>query len=221
MDPQNPGGYDQGPQQNYGYPNGQGNGQYDFFMGQGQPPKRSILPSGDSPADKLKRVIIFGVGLFVLIIGGLIFFNMLSSGDKNYPLKLTSLLQTQQELMRVAADGVETGRSTKARNKALNTELTVLTDQTELSTLVSKTYKLKINSQVLDRKKNTKTDKALADANANNRYDEVFMEILDQSITSYKAELQTLYNEAKTAKEKDVIQRSFDHMELLSQPPIQ
>lgn len=215
MDPQYP-GYGQGPQQNYGYPNNQGDGQYDFIMGQGPQHKRSLLPSGNTSGARLVRVVIILGIVFVLFIIGLIAYSMLTAGDKNYPIKLTGILQTQQELIRISDEGAQKGRSVATRNVSLNTNLTVLTDQTELSDLVEKSYNIKLNAKLLAAKEDDDTTEALADAEAANRYDEVYLEILETAISDYKAELQLLYDQAKTAKEKDIIQRSFDHMELVS-----
>lgn len=190
-------------------------------MGQDQKPKKSLMPGGDSTSSRLMRVVVFAVIGFIVVIFGLVGYTMLTAGEREYPQKLNGLLQTQFELMRISEEGASKGRGTAARNLALNTNLTVLTDHNELTEIVTKTYKLKVTGKTLGAKANEDTDEALADAEASNRYDEVMTEILQQSIDSYKEELSTLYDQAKSTKEKALLQKSFEHMELLSKSATQ
>ncbi len=210
MNPQYPGGYGQGPEQNYGPPPG-GGGQYDFIMGQGPVRKRSLVPGGGS---LLVRLIIVSAIVIAVIILGIIGYTIATASQREYPRKLTGLAQSQQEIIRISGLGIDNARAVDTRNLATNTQLTVITDQAALLGIL-KNYKVKSSEKLLSAKASKTTDTELSQALSQNRYDAEFSAILNEALQKYKQELQALYPQAKTAKEKDLLQRSFDHMELL------
>ena len=213
MDPQYPGGYGQGPQQSYGSP--PSGGQYDFILGQGQKPKKSLLPGGGGRSGLLMRIIIVAVIAIVVFVAGIIVYNVATASSRAYPKKLLSLAQTQQELIRVTDMGVTSARAVETKNKATNAQLTVISDQTLLLATI-KTYGLKPTAKTLALKANTQTDTTLGKAIADNTFDSVYTSVFDQILATYKQELQSAYSQAKTSKEKALLEQSFQHMELLS-----
>lgn len=184
---------------------------YDFIMNNGpqQTQGKFNLPSGKST---LQRVLIFGGGLFTLIIIGLIFISFIFGGGGSSE-KLLSIAQEQTELIRVAdlAKNERTVRLATTQNLASNVNIGVAASRAQLTPFI----KQKGLEKKLLLKKNTQTDTKLTSAGENNQYDDVFVGIMKTQLATYQSDLQILYNETKDAKQKIVLKNAYDGATLL------
>lgn len=157
---------------------------YDFIMNPGTPPKKSPLALKVDPGSP--KGFLFKIGL---IVGGVVIFmiiaavivNMLT-GDKTNTADITSLAQTQAEIVRVsgkANSGTVTNQS--LRNFATNTTLTMTSQQTKTIALLQ-TKGVKLSTKKLALKKNADIDTQLQAATASNSFDSVFAQIMSKQL---------------------------------------
>ncbi len=186
-------------------------GQYDFIMNNApqQKPSRVNLPTGNST---LQRVLIMGGGLILLLFVGMFVMSFLGGSDRS--VELTTLVQNQTEIVRIAdaATSERTVRLTTTKNLASNVSISVSGSLIETTGLIKGK---KLDGKTLGLKKSAKTDTLLASAAANNRYDEVFVETITDKLKDYQSELKTLYDSSKSSKEKDIIKKAYDGATIL------
>lgn len=192
---------------------------YDFIMNPGTPAPKKIVPT--IPNNKngfiIKLALIIG-GAIVLIIGLMIGSSLLSK-DTTGTTDLTAIAQTQNELVRVTVDGTSNARDQAVRNFAVNSNLSLSTQQVKLlSYLGSKGTKL--NSKQLKLKENDNTTKQLLQAKQTSTYDAAFLQIMQTSLDSYANDLQKLYQTASSATVKSLLKADYEQTQLLkSQMP--
>jgi flagellar basal body-associated protein FliL len=182
----------------------------DFIMNPGPPPKKSLLPAGNST---MQRAIFAGVILVLLIIGLVVVSNLLSADTKELKATFTKAAQQQTELVRVAQLG-NSSVSQTAKNLGLNTSLTIASDQKLLvSTLAA--HKVKISDKSLGKLANTETDKSLETAKAASNFDATFIGILDEQLKAYQTTLNDAYSHSKNKAVQETLRTEYAHAGLL------
>lgn len=183
---------------------------YDFFMEQQKQPKKSLL-SGGRMSGKKMLLIISGIVLLLIILGAI---GIMLLGPKEDTAPELSVVQTQQEIVRVATDGAKNTKTGNLQNFAVTTSLAVTSSQQEyLGFLASRG--LKIEDKELALGHNTKTDQALAAALAANTYDTTFSTIMKAELDSYAIKLQSIANTATSAKAEEIIKKLYAGAQLL------
>jgi len=186
---------DQSPQQN----------QYDFITSPGQPQKSSGLGGGSMKT----RLLVVGGGLLILIIIASILGAVLSNANKGDLPGLKSLATQQQELIRIADLGKEQALDPDIRSLAYSTSLSTTTQQQKLIAYLG-TRGEKMTKEQLDVGKKSSVDKELESASANNRFDESFNKILNDSLVAYNEKLSAAYKSTTSTKSKAVLEESFN-----------
>lgn len=191
---------------------------YDFIMNTGADQKKPgvfNLPSGNSTK---QRMLIFGGGLFALIIIGVLLLSLLGGSGKSNSETLLSLAQTQTELIRVAdlASKEPTVRNEATRVLAANTSLSVTSTKNQVVSMITKSGK-KVGAKQLALSLNTKTDSELKTATENNQYDEVVVGILTSGLKSYRNQLKTTYDSVSNQKDKQVLSEAYKGVGILLQ----
>ncbi len=180
--------------------------QYDFITNPGKPPKKPLLPSGNSMQT---RIFIFLGGVVVLIILGVIVASLLSSGGNKQKETLTKAAQQQTELIRVSAIGIEKARDSSTRNLATTINLSLQSDQQKLLGHV------KVSAKQLALGKNSQTDVSLTSAEQSNKFDEVFKQTMQTQLTAYQKSLKTAYDGSSSAKLKTSLSELFVNADTL------
>lgn len=196
------------PQQPYG---SQGGGNYDFIINPEQQPKKSMVPQlgGDSAFTK-KLIFIIG-GAVILIILMWIVGSMLGGGTNT--TELTKLVQRQQEVMRVSAEGATSGDAA-VRNAAANTTLSVTSQQQQWLVFLAQEG-VELEQKQRELLENATTDSTLATARSNNTFDSAFLNIMQTYLTDYAATIQTDYANATGEKERTLLSKHYDQIQLL------
>ncbi len=177
---------------------------YDFIMNPAPPPKKSLFSFGSKKGGKLGLVI--GLGA-VLIIVALLGTSLLSSGQTNNE-QLLEITQQQQEIIRVAGLGKKV-RGQATINLAANTSALITSSQQQVIALMGK--KDKPSSKELTLKKDTKTDKALLQAEQTNQLDEVFTATIVKQVAAYQKDVKKAYDGTNNKKSKDVLKKAFNN----------
>lgn len=196
------------PQQPYGP-----NNQYDFIVSPGGPPKKSLLPSLGGQSSFTQKLIFIIGGAFVLIILMWIIGNILGGSGTN-TADLTKLVQQQEEIARVSAEGAEGTSRTDIRNAATNTKLSVTSQQQEvLVFLAGQGTEIKEDQQKA--LENAATDELLETAKTNNTFDTTFIETMQSYLNDYSAAIQTAFDNASDETEQELLRSHFEQVKLL------
>lgn len=181
--------------------------QYDFILNDSPKPKRT-LHFGNSTGSRIAMV----VGALILIIVAVTVINsFLSKDSQAHAQRLTEVVQSQNEIIRVSALAAKDGKSPQTRNYALNTKLSVQSSQQEVKKLLaSRGIKEKSLSKKLEASKNVKNDEILKEGNLNNRYDETFVALVNKQLSDYQTLISTTY-ESSSSTEKKALTASFEN----------
>ena len=188
-----------------------GDSQYDFILSGNQKAKKSLLPKGNSP----KQRILYAVGggilavILIMVIFALVFGN---SGGST--LALETIAQTQTELIRVSTAGATESRDVAVQGFAESIALTTTTGQQQTLSYLS-AHKHKMDAKHLALGRNVKTDAALKSASEAGHYDEQLATELNQELTSYRDQLSKAYKEASSSTQKQLIQQLFNQVTVL------
>jgi hypothetical protein len=171
-------------------------GQYDFILNPQQAPKKSLLPSG-----KQGRIMVVAGGAAVLLIIALLLGSILSSAGKENVENLVIAAKQQNELIRVAEIGSSKARGQAAKNIAITTKLSLQSQQAAMLDAL-KTQGRKLTPKDLAASQNPKTDQLLTQAEQSNKFDEVFIDTMQTSLTNYQKAVQKAYDGATSRKLK-------------------
>lgn len=195
------------PEQSYGP-----NGQYDFIMNPGKPPKKTLIPSiggGSSFTKKIIFIVGGGIGLIFVIW---IVATLLGGGSGN-TANLTKAVQEGQEIARVATEGANASRA-DIRSAAINTRLSLKSQQQQwIAFLAQQGSSVSEEQQQL--LQNATTDQQLETAKSNNTFDKAFLEIMRSYLTDYAGTLQTAFNGASSDAERALLSSHFGQVQLL------
>lgn len=188
--------------------NGQSN-PYEFIFAEKPIEKKGFFDG----ASLLKRILVIIGGLAVLTIIVVLATSLFSSKD-TINSRLFTIAQEQQEIIRVAGVGSAKVTGTDARNFALNTELSLTTDQSATLTYI-KAHKGKVDEKLLGAKADADTDKTLETAATNNTYDATLVQTLHSQLVTYRTNLNTTYQQISGKNARALLADSYKAADLL------
>lgn len=205
-----PGGYTAVPPPNpVAGPGNGGHNPYEFIFAGNEQPKPGLFSGGGM----MKRVLLVVGGLVVLAVIAAIAVSLLAPKDASLE-KLTTVVQEQQEIVRVADLADKSAASTDLKNLAVNTSLSVGSDKKSLQTYLT-TRKVKLTDEILAAKQDSKTDTLLTNAKATNTFDHTAAQTLQSLLVTYRSDLNTTYQEVKGKNARAELKNSYDTAELL------
>jgi hypothetical protein len=202
------------------YSNGSGN-PYEFIMNPNTAPKKTplgtIVPSNNP---FIMRIVILVGGAVALMIVLAIGISLFSKGGLN-TVPLVGMAQTQAELVRVSTEGTTSAVQQSTKNLAINVELTMMTQQQQTVSFLSK-HGRKVAAKELILKKSAQTDLQLTNAKEQSTYDQAFSQIIQASLKTYASSLQQTYNSTTSPSERNLLSTFYAQTQLLlKQTPVQ
>ena len=189
------------------------NGQYDFIVNPAGPPKKSLLPSLGGQTSFTKKLIFIIGGAVVLIIVMWIVGNLLGGGGTN-TAELTKIVQQQQEIARVSAIGADGTSRSDIRNAAVNTKLTLTSQEQELLQFLAN-QGAEVKEDQLELLENPTTDTQLETARSNNKFDAAFLEIIRSHLADYASTIQTAFDNSGSDTEQELLRLYYEQVQLL------
>ncbi len=166
---------------------------YDFLNE--TPQKKGLFISGD----KKKRILVVAIGGVIILAVIAMLAALVFGGAPSNKAELFSIAKQQNELIRIADIGVQKSRDSQAKSLAITTKLTLTTDQQPLLNSL-KSQKVKVSSKDLAASKDGKNDEALTAAEQANRFDEVFINLIQAKLTIYQKALKAAYDNPATGQ---------------------
>lgn len=191
---------------------------YDFIVNPGQPAKKKLLGSGGN--SKTGRILIVGVGALGLILLVVIVMGIIRGAGSGVKDDYLSLIQQQNELIRIADIGLDKAEGPDAKNMATTAHLTLTSQQPTTLSFAKKTG-VKIDAKTLALGRDAKTDALLTKAEQNNKFDAVFMTTLREKLKKYQQTLKKVYDQTSTKTTKDTLSKDFTAIGILAADPPQ
>lgn len=203
------------PQQPYGaFPPPPGGGNpYDFIMA---PPTKPVRSRGLGSGSLGMKLAVVAGGAVVIIIVLTLLVNLVLGGRGDFS-NIISIAKTQQEIARVAGEGKQGISDQSVAGAAINTRLTMLTQQSRLQTYLATNRQKKLSAKQLGEKRDSLTDKQFQQAKATSTFDPVFTQTLRQQLTDYATELKRAYNHAPGNEGKKLLAADYQQTILLLQ----
>jgi hypothetical protein len=183
---------------------------YGFILNPNKNETRKFLPSNSR---KTRILIILLASIIVLLLVSMLF-SMISRNSSAQVTRLKDLLAEQQEIIRVSAIGLENISTAETRNYLTTINYSAASQQQQLSKYLSG-KKVTIEKTLYDSKLDTTTDKQLAAAVQNNKYEQIYDSILLTLLTEYQKDLKEAYKKATTNESKAILTSSFNSVSLL------
>lgn len=184
---------------------------YDFIMNPSKPPKKPLLDLASG--GMLKKGLVLGGGLIILIIVLSLGLSFLGSAGKAHKQRLIEIAQTQTEIVRIAEAAEKKVGGRDLLFKISNVKLTVGSSEVEVINALSKRG-VKVKDKVLALGQNSKNDAALVEGEQTGRFDDTYQALLDEQLTNYRLRLQSAYDSSSPA-EQQIIESAFNQIELL------
>ena len=183
---------------------------YDFITQPPDPKKGRLLGA----ASKKQRIIIIVVIVLILsLLAGVVIALLGQSGNK-LKADYLSLAQQQAELIRVSDIGISKANRSEAKNLAVNTKLSLLSEQPAILGLAKKSG-VKTDNKILSMGKDATTDAALTAAAQTNQFDTVFIKLLQTELKDYQKTLQKIYDASSSQTTRDTLSKSYKNTETL------
>lgn len=183
------------------------NPQYEFiFKDQAQPKKSFGLPNLPSGVKITLGIVI---GLFLVVILYVVLFS--NKGGKSTPLM--GVMGRAQEIARVSDMLQQQSKDEDTVNLAATAEISMSSDQAQLTSYLKKNHQ-KVNTSQLLVYKDTKTDSEVQAAAQNNTLESYYQSYLKKQLDSYHTALAEAYSTAGP-NAKLILQKSNDSVETL------
>lgn len=182
------------------------NDPYHFIMNPQQPaPRRRIgKPSG----------LLAWVGIVaVVVVLFVIIFSILRGGSGDTKPFVT-LVQEQQEIVRIASAQASAVQGQNVKNFVMNTQLSIASDQTRLKELLSKNG-VKVSEKQLEALASTSTDAQLTSAASSSTLDATLVTVLQKELTDYQSTLSQAYKATSNKPAKALLADLNEHAALL------
>ncbi len=164
-------------------------------------------------ADKKTRIIIVAAGGGILLLFISLMMALIFGGGTDMTERFVNLAQRQEEITRIADIGTSKARSQQALNIAITTKASVESSQRQvISNVASKGRSLRTADLRLLESQSTTTE--LESAEQANRFDAVFVEIMQNELASYIEAIRRAADEA-TGNDLALLQELFDEAVLL------
>jgi hypothetical protein len=179
---------------------------YDFILKGSQKPKKSLLPAGNSRKNRV--ILVVGAALFGLILIIIVLSLVTSSGSAGTK-QLTTLAQSQNEIIRISSTGSTQARDSTIKGFSESVNLTMMSEQQQTTKYLS-SHGAKVKPKVLLLGRDPQTDATLKSATAAGRYDDELLKTIEKQLNVYKIQLQQAYKQTSKKSEKILIQQLFD-----------
>ena len=194
-----------------------GQERYDFFLEDKPKKKKSANPlktSRGGQNSQFMRIVIVAAGFVLVLILLAVVINAFRSSNNKANAGLSSLVVTQQEIIRISDDADEKLRTTAMKNFAKTAKNTTLSAQQDLKSYLA-LHGVKINEKQLEASADPENDKVLAAAEAADTYDSTYKKTMESMLDDYHASLAASAGAAATEEEKELLNNDVDSVQLL------
>jgi hypothetical protein len=192
-----------------------GHNPYDFIINPQKPVQHPLgikIPGVGGGAFGSKLVVIIGGAVILMIIFGIA--AAVLGGGGNNVTQLVGIAETQAGIVNVATFGYSEVSQTSTLNLAVDTQLTVQSQQIQMVKYIT-SEGTKVSAKELLSKVLKSTQLQLTAAQQNSTVDPVFAQIMQNDLQSYSSELKTAYNTSKSSSAKSILATDYNQVQML------
>jgi len=182
---------------------------YEFIFSEKHQPKQSFLGG----ASLTKRLLVIVGGLIVLAVLATVLVSLFTPKDTSIE-KITTILQEQQEIVRIADLSSASATTVDVKNLAVNVSLSVGSNATSLQTYLT-AHKVKVTDTLLAAKQDAKTDTLFTNAKSTNTFDHTAAQTMQALLVTYRADLNTTYQSVKGVNARKELLSSYKSADIL------
>lgn len=185
---------------------------FDFIVNPPKKTRRGLIPNFGGSGFLPKIILI--VGGAIALMAALWAITLIFGGPGANIEKTTSMVQTQEEIIRVAGIAQKSIVGQNLRDASATTKSTLASQQSKWNTaLVEEGVELK--GDMLKLKENTEIDADLESSRISGTFDETYAEILETMLRSYATEMETFFNQSENTAERERLSADFQQVNLL------
>jgi len=184
--------------------------QYDFIVNYGKSQSNNWLVN----APLKTRLLVAGVGAVILLLIVWVGIALLTGSGNTDVSNVVILAEEQTELSRISQDPVANATQESTQNLAVTIQLSLSSDQQAFVSYLTG-FGAAPSPQVLATKQNKQTDAQLAAAKTAGTYDQTYISVAQQELTSYAKGLKQAYNASTDAKGRQLLNSAYEHAQLL------
>ncbi len=187
---------------------------YEFILSPEKPPKKPFSPLGGSSFAMKLGLLLGGAVLLMIIIA--VGASLLSGGGSgNSAATRLSLAQTQQELIRISAQGTTDARQQTTRDLAVTAQYTLISEQQKTLGLLTTGGKKPPKDKELNLKQDATVDQQFTSAKATSSFDRTFATVMQKKLTEYADTVKQMQATTKSQIEKDLLTNYYQDAQLL------
>lgn len=188
-----------------------GHNPYEFIVNPDKP-KRPSFGAALASGSLFLRVGLLAGGVVVLLAVAAAVISALT--PKGPVPGLTSIVQRQQEIVRVATEATTQAQNQDAQNFVTNIEVGIGSAQQQMTSYLA-AHGTKLSPQILALDQDPQTDTQLTNAATANDYDGAATDILAGQLRTYQALLRSTYTQTDNPKTRALLQSNYDGAGLL------
>lgn len=183
-----------------------GHNPYEFILNaDGKPPK--------PPTSLASRLLLVVGGIFLLFVIIALALTMFL-GKQGPSDKEMLIISEQQTVIDVASSVASTTKSDSLKALALNTQLSLQTDQKNISNLLVESG-AKIDQKQIDSAVDSEPTAKLTAAKGSSTYDNMAKTILDDALTDYVAKVKIAYQQSDDPDKKQLLSDAYTNANIL------
>ncbi|HUD06147.1 MAG TPA: hypothetical protein VMR18_04520 [Candidatus Saccharimonadales bacterium] len=183
---------------------------YDFFLKNNPGPGKQPLLSSNRSFKQ--RVIIVGGGGLLLII--LIIIGASFIGGTPNAASLTSIAEQQNELIQLSSKAANNAVQPSTQNLAINIDLSLTTSQQALLSYL-KSHGKSVGANTLTADNSASTTNQLSSATNAGDYDNVFIQIIQNLLSSYSGSIKQTFEQSSTPTQRQILNAEYETAQTL------
>lgn len=187
---------------------------FDFIVNPAKKQRKSLLPSFGGGGLLPKIILLVGGAVAIMVVLWVV--TVIFGGGGSDVGRITGLVQSQQEIVRVAGSVEDNLFGQNLRNATSNSKNTIISQQSQWNTVLTE-QGVELKKDQLALKESAETDEALAAALTSGTLDEAYAEVLENMLRSYATEIENFYNQSKNNAEKERLSANYRAVGLLLQ----
>lgn len=179
---------------------------YDFIT------NTNTVPTG--PPKQRRILVVAGIFLVIMIIG-IVLASVLRNANSGGPKELyAGVIKQQNQIIFISEIGEKNAQGSAARNLAITTRLS-MANAKESVTAIAKKSGAPLDSKSIGSGKDPKIEAALVDADQNNRFDEAFIEMIQEMLQKHQQKLREIYNKTSSSIDKQELRKTYNNIQQL------
>lgn len=169
----------------------------------------------DTDKEKRKRMLIAGAGGVGLIIVVWMLAALIFSGGPDVTQRLLSIVQRQEEIIRISEIGTNTARDREVEQFATTTRAAIRSSQNDITRLIETRTGSRVSQNQLRAGENAQTTQELETALQANRFDITFITVIQDELIDYRTTMEIALRETDSANEREVLQSLIQEVGVL------